>query len=606
MIIERAPRFICLFLLASLLSPLPASAGAVKTVVVEGASAPMQGPAGANVGRASLGSPSAALSAPGLISNLSVLSPAPAAPSVKTVPAVAPAGVVSAIPDGAQAGSLPLAEKPAAPMAKMSEAVAAELEVLQKPDLGTEASAAGGQRLEDIITRRRSVSGSGEVSMGVLAAPAEANPSGLQSPAPAKTADKTAAKPSSPAPSVKPVEGRLAYGLKRRLLAAVASLFGVSSSLPPAGPQLAAAVVAEAGQRRVVFSDFDDTLGPYNSVLTPEMAAALAAIRQSGKEVAVITDRTDKAGGHQLSAFESLAAIPAEARAGMYVAAVSGGKVYRYDDKGEPVLVYEYPPLDESRRQPIKEAIAALKAQFPGLGTSQHPGDAKNPAESWQPYSYAMMLAVGTPEPALKKAALLFQSELKKRGFDVKVTPRVPKDPANPPYMQFSVVNKSVSVGYIAKALGAEPWEALALGDNMYTPQSPENPGRLARLAQGWAERLSGRPLPFTGNETDRNMEKALPGMLALSVGGTADSRMDNAYVLPGKGAPASLEILRAVAAAPARTADPLRYWKLAGAVLLAVLMAAAVFYAWYAFWQAFAEAASRMTFPGTDISDLF
>ncbi len=598
MTIHATRRIALVSLLSLILSPLTAAAGAVKAVVVEGVSAPVQGPAGVNAVRPSLGSPTSALSAPGLISNLSILTPAPVAPSIRTAqPLIAPI-----LP----AAAAPQAEKPVSPLAKMSEEVAAEVVTLQKPDIGSEASSTGGQRIEDIITGRRSASGSGEVSVGALAAPAEANPSGLQAPAPGKAADKTAAKPSSPASSVQPVEGRFAYGLKRRLLAGIASLFGVSSSLPPAGPQLAAAVIAEAGQRRVVFSDFDDTLGPYNSVLTPEMAAALAAVRQSGKEVAVITDRTDISGGHQLSAFESLATIPAEARAGMYVAAVSGGKVYRYNEKGEPVLVYEYPPLDESRRQPIKEAIAALKEQMPALGTSQHPGDAKNPAESWQPYSYAMMLAVGTPEPALKKAALLFQGELKKRGFDVKVTPRVPKDAANPPYMQFSIVNKSISVGYIAKALGAEPWEALALGDNMYTPQSPETPSRLARWAQRTAERIAGRPLPFTGNETDRNMEKALPGMLAVSVGGTADSRMDNAYVLPGKGAPASLEVLRSVAATPARTADPLRYWKLAGAVLLFTLLAAGIVFSWYAFWSAFYEAASRMTFPGGGISDLF
>ncbi|MBI5240877.1 MAG: hypothetical protein HY926_10430 [Elusimicrobia bacterium] len=591
MTIKAIRRLASLSILTLLLSPLPAAAGAMKTAVGEGGAAPIQGPAGINIGRSALGSPSASLSAPGLTTAPSALAPSVAAPSVKVPLAAAPQ-----------------AEKPVAPMVQLSQEVSAEITALQKPDIGSESASSGGQRIEDIITGRRSVSGSGEVSVGVLAAPAEANPSGLQPAAPGKSVEKSAAKPSAPASAqaVKPVEGRFAYGLKRRLLAALASVFGVSASLPPAGPQLAAAVVAEAGRKRVVFSDFDDTLGPYNSVLTPEMAAALAAVRQSGKQVAVITDRTDKAGGHQLSAFESLATIPAEARAGMYVAAVSGGKVYRYDDKGEPVLAWEYPPLDESRRQPIKEAIAALKAQLPGLGTSQHPGDAKNPAESWQPYSYAMMLAVGTPEPAIKKAARLFEEELKKRGFDVFVNARVPKDPANPPYIQFSVVDKSASVGTIAKALGLEPWEALALGDNMYVPRSPETPGRLARLAQRVAERLSGRPLPFTGNETDRNMEKALPGMLALSVGGTADSRMADAYVLPGKGAAASLEVLRSVASKPADAADPLRHWKLAGAVLLIALLAAGIFYSWYVFWSAFYEAASRMTFPGGNLSDFF
>jgi len=600
----------CLPLLSSAFCSHQAWAGATRVVTaMETPVFSNAGPAGMSNGISGAGSPVTSLAAPGLISNLSALTPAPAATAVKTAPVLSPSGVILAAPAAAPAAPVlrPKTEAPAgpaAPVAKLSEAVSAEVQVIQKPDIGAEDSSSAGQRVEDVITGRRSV-GSGDISAAVLAAPEQVIPSSQLSPsAPGKSIDK--AKPTAPTQAVKAVEGRFAYDMKRRLLAAVASVFGVTASLPPSGPQLAAAVLAEAGHRRVVFSDFDDTLGPYNSVLAPEMAAALAAIRKAGKEVAVITDRTDVSGGHQLSAFESLAAIPAADRTGMFVAAVSGGKVYRYDEKGEPVKVWEYPPFDESLRQPVLEAIAATKAQLPALGTSQHPGDAKNPAESWQPYSYAMMLAVGTPEAAVKQASRLFAAELKKRGLDVKVNARVPKDPVNPAYIQFSIVDKSASVNYIAGVLGVEPWEALALGDNMYVPESPARPSLLAALAQRVAERLSGRPLPFTGNETDRNMEKALPGMLALSVGGSADPRMANAYVLPGKGAAASLEVLRSVASHPADTADPMRYWKLAGAALVLALVAAGIFAGWYAFYHAFFEAASRMVVPGPDIGPLF
>ena len=89
-------------------------------------------------------------------------------------------------------------------------------------------------------------------------------------------------------------------------------------------------------------------------------------------------------------------------------------------------------------------------------------------------------------------------------------------------------------------------------------------------------------------------------------MGGTADPRMARAYVLPGKGAAASLEVLRSVASRPARAADPLRYWKLAGAAVLLALMATAIFYSWYVFWQAFYETASRMVIPGPGIGDFF
>jgi hydroxymethylpyrimidine pyrophosphatase-like HAD family hydrolase len=465
----------------------------------------------------------------------------------------------------------------------ISEAVQAEVSVIQKPETGAEGASASAGKLEDLITGKRSVGGTGEVAVGALAAPADAGRSvALQPASAAAGAKKDSAVPASIAQAPKATQGRFAYEAKRRALVLIASMFGITASLPPVGPRLEQAVLSQAAGKRVVFSDFDDTLGPYNSVLTPEMSAAISAVRKAGKQFAVITDRTDVSGGRQLSAFESLATIPAEDRAGMYVAAVSGGKVYRYNEQGEPVKVWEYPAFDESRRQPVLDAIAATKAQLSSLGTTQHPGDDKNPAESWQPYSYAMMLAVGTPEAAVKKAARLFESELRQRGMDVSVNARIPKDPANTPYIQFSIVDKSASVKYIAGALGVKPWEALAMGDNMYVPQTPEQPGGLARLAQGWAEKLSGRPVPFTGNETDRNMEKALPGMMALSVGGSVDPRMAHAYALSGKGAAESLAILRSVASRPADKADPARYWKIAAAAAAIAVVAALALWGWW------------------------
>ncbi|MFA6004071.1 MAG: hypothetical protein WC881_08380 [Elusimicrobiota bacterium] len=512
---------------------------------------------------------------PSLILGLPVLAPAPA-----LVPAASPVQAQSQISAAAQ----PPASQP---VGKLAEAVQAEAASLQTPSLGAEGSSAVGQRVEDLMTGGRSASGA---DSPVAAAAAAA-------PAPTLRASAAQAASAQPVPAVQSAvrtapatDSSVMYGAKRRFLAAVASAFGIVASLPPAGPALAQKVLDEAASKRVAFSDFDDTLGPYNSVLTPEMAAAIAAVRRSGKEVAVITDRTDASGGHQLSAFESLAAIPAADRAGMYVAAVSGGKVYRYDAQGEPVKVWEYPPFDDSRRQPVLAAIAAVKDQLAALGTSQHPGDAKNPAESWQAYSYAMMLAAGTPADVVKKAGRIFESELNKRGMEVKVNARVPKDPANPAYIQFSIVNKSASVKYISNALGIAPREALALGDNMYVPLSPERPSRLAQKAWRWAERVSGRAIPQIGNETDRNMEKALPGMLALSVGGTADPRMANAYVLPGHGAPVSLQVLRAMASRPAGAKDPGAMAVILPA--LAILGAAALGY--LAMFKAFADVFSQ------------
>jgi hypothetical protein len=301
------------------------------------------------------------------------------------------------------------------------------------------------------------------------------------------------------------------------------------------------------------------------------MTAAISAVRKAGKEVAVITDRTDTPGGHQLTAFESLAPIPVSERAGMYVAAVGAGRLYRYNDQGEPVKIWESPLLEGEKRDKVRQASEALKPRLAQIGTSQFPGNGKCPAESWGPFSYGIMLAIGTPPAVVKQAALLFEAELKERGLDLKVSARTPKDPANPPYLQLFIVDKSASVGVISRALDIKPGQAVAIGDNMYAPQSPETPGRLARLAQRFVEALSGQPVGLTGNETDRNMERPLPGLLALSVGGTADSRMSNAYVLSGHGADATRQVLLAMASQPAET-EPASDWKKAGAALARLL----------------------------------
>jgi hypothetical protein len=607
-ILLSLPLLSCAFL------PPQARAGATQIVTgVETTAMPVTGAAGMSNGVSVLVSPVTTLSAPGLSSKLSVLTPAPAAVSAQTALPLPASDITLAAPAMISPVVQPQAPAPAAPaatVAKMSEAVSAQVQIIQKPESGAETSSSSGQKVEDIITGRRSASGSGDVSMAVLAAPSDIAPSSQLQPASAASASaKPSVQPAAPAQVQKTTDSRLAYGAKRRLLAAIASVFGITASLPVAGPQIEQAVLSEAAHKRVVFSDFDDTLGKYNSVLTPEMAAAISAVRKAGKQVAVITDRTDTAGGTQKSAFESLAPIPVSERAGMYVAAVSGGRVYRYDSEGVPQKVWEYPPLEGERRQAVKDASDALKARLAELGAAQHPGDQRNPSESWQPYSYSLMLAIGTPEAVVKKAAKAFQEELKKRGIDAEVLPRVPKDPTNPAYLLYNVVNKSASVGYISKALGVEPWEAIAIGDNMYMPRNKEaeQPGRLTGAALGLAERLSGRSVPLTGNETDRNMERPLPGLLALSVGGTADPRMKNAFVLSGHGADASLQVLRAMASHPADARDPLRYLKTAGAALALLMVLGVIYAGWYSFYHAFFEAASKMFVPGgPDIGDLF
>jgi hypothetical protein len=449
-----------------------------------------------------------------------------------------------------------------------------------------------------------------DAEIGAIAVAQTAPPGPTLAPAGSPEHSISAAGPAnSPAPRpAKTVDNSLSYRAHRLALAALASLFGVVASLPQAGPELTRQSLQDAGRRRVLFTDFDDTLGPYNTILLPEMAAAITAVMRAGKQVVIITDRSEvrEKGSAQMTAFESVSSIAPADRAGLILAATSGGHVYRYNDLGDPEKIWEYPALEGRLRDSVAEAAEAIKCRLPQLGTSQHPGDYRGPAEVWGTYGYSLMLAAGTPEPVVKAVAHVFEEELKKRSLGVAVEPRMAKNPALPPYVRFSLVDKSAAARHISEMLVAETWETVALGDNMYRPRQPEKLGFVGRAARYWAERLSGRPIALTGNETDRNMEKALPGMLALSVGGTADPRMHHAFVLPGRGQEASLEVLRAMAAEPAIKADPARYWKLAAAGALLIVFAIMIALGWLMFWQAFVSAAAAYFSPQPGIWELF
>ncbi|MDE2490129.1 MAG: hypothetical protein KGM24_04735, partial [Elusimicrobia bacterium] len=408
----------------------------------------------------------------------------------------------------------------------------------------------------------------------------------------AAAAAPEAPKAAAPAPAAAPADPpisrtRAGYRIRRLILNGVAALTGAVYSLPVAGPSLSRSLVARASGKRVVLSDYDDTLAHYNQVLPEDMVRAIADVKAAGKDFVVISDRGDEKRAHQLTVFESLASLPPSVRAGMYAAANSGGRVYRYDENGEPVRVFEAPALDAASKEKVAAAAAATKARLAELGAEQHVPSAanNNPSESWGTYGYAMMLKVGSDERQVRGAAAILQQELRARGLDVEVSPRFAKDPANPPYINFSIVTKKTSAAWIAKALKATAGEILILGDNAYAPVEAKRLAGLARLGR----LAAGRALPKTGNATDRNMERAVPGALTLSVGGTADPAMSDGWALRG-GPETTLEVLRAVAARPNRPAPPSSRAETAiQAVMIAAVLAAAGG-AYYAFFHALAE----------------
>ena len=526
-------------------------------VVALPAAAPMAAPSGF--------APSILTATPSLL--------APSAFAAAPVPVAAAAAVAAtpapALTPAARAASLP----------EMAVSLAPHLEAAAKPDTSASGAEAAGRSIEDVITGRRSA-GSGDISsvagaesfgvpaLAAAAAPAEAPKAGV---------------PAAAAPAaVKTVDSEISYRVHRFLLKTVAALTGAVFSQPAAGPALTAKLIKSAADRTAVFSDYDDTEAAYNQVLPQDMVDAVVAIKAAGKDFVVISDRGDEPRAHQLTVFESLASIPVETRAGMYVAANSGGRVYRYDEKGVPVRVFEAPPLDEAAKAEVSEAAEATKARLKEIGAEQHFPSAtnNNPSESWGTYGYALMLKVGSTNDHVRGAADILQAELAKRGLDVEVNPRFAKDPANPPYINFSVVTKETSSAFIAKALKLSAKDIVVIGDSMYTPHEPAKASWLTRLG----EKLSGRAMAQTGNRTDANMEKAVPGALTLGVGTTGDPRPSNLWVLGGKGPSVTREVLMSVASKSRASLDAKKNsvetaLHVGGAVALVAATAAAYYF---------------------------
>jgi hydroxymethylpyrimidine pyrophosphatase-like HAD family hydrolase len=463
---------------------------------------------------------------------LSLMSPSLSAPSALT------SAPMIAAPAALKAAS------PAAAIAEKVMAAAPALQALAKPETAGSAASVAGQDLENILTGAKAARSS-ELSEAVAGIPSALTPN-LAAPSAAPEAPKTPEVPAAAPAPFKSIASASSYSAHRLALKAIAVLTGAVFTLPQAGPALTAKIIASAADKALVLSDFDDTLAGYNEVLPSDKIEAVRKIRAAGKHFAVISDRGDvkRPNSTQLTVFESLESIPVADRVGMYVAANSGGKVYKYDEQGVPQKVHEAEALEAEKLEHVQAAAAATKARLSEVGAEQHVADSKNPAESYNTYGYAMMLKPGSSEDSVRGAAAILSAELATRGIEVEVNPRFAKDPANPPYITFSIITKADAAAYIAKALKIEAKDALIIGDAMFVPREAKKAGWLSRLG----ERLSGRPQVKTGNETDRNMTKNLPGVLTLGVGAAMDPRVANGWALDGKGPVVTQRVLESVA----------------------------------------------------------
>ncbi|MDO8756717.1 MAG: hypothetical protein Q7J64_01785, partial [Elusimicrobiota bacterium] len=410
---------------------------------------------------------------------MGIASPMPAmAPPVLALSALTAPSVLSAAP----VLSAPAALTPAASIAAKISAAAPALEAIANSETGGSAAATAGRDLEDILTGAQSAMADEMWEAAFVAPSAFASPlSAASAPSEGRKSDVPSAAPTVDAP--KTVESASSYSFHRLALKTIAAVTGAVFSLPQAGAALTNKIIASAADKQLVVSDFDDTLAAYNAVLPQEKIDAIRAIRKAGKHFAVVSDRGDvkRAGSTQLTVFESLANLPADVTEGMYVAANSGGKLYQYQN-GVPVKIWEAEPLEAEKLQAVKDASAATVARLSEVGVEPHPGDSVNPKESFNTYGYALMIKVGATPVQMTQVAAIMSQELAKRGIEVEVSGRLPKDLKNPGYAMFSIITKAPATAKIAEKLGLKSSQALVIGDMMYVPRPAKKASWMTRL----------------------------------------------------------------------------------------------------------------------------
>ncbi|HAH08397.1 MAG TPA: hypothetical protein DCM05_18035 [Elusimicrobia bacterium] len=340
-----------------------------------------------------------------------------------------------------------------------------------------------------------------------------------------------------------PEGGAADYEVHRAALRALAGK-GVILSLRPVSKTHAAEILARLTQNKpdLAIFDYDDTLQKWNTPISPETAAALKASNDAGVRTMILTDRPDVAQKPgDTTILDSLQPMSAEQKAGLIVQSSRGTRTTVFNRDGSARLIDSNDvSWTESEKTAITDAAAVMAERY-----------GKPSREEFTAYTYFRTLRLGLSKAETEAAAAALQDELKTRGIDVEVIGRMPKDvQKDEPYLSLSKIDKSIGVRWTRSnlAFAERMMDAVKLGLS----------GRWLERLAGLFRRLPSRPVAaektlivgdqfFGAKVTDRNMTKGAPGALALSVGGTADPRIDNVFVLPENGAAGSLSILGAL-----------------------------------------------------------
>ncbi|MFH2201976.1 MAG: MFS transporter [Elusimicrobiota bacterium] len=357
-----------------------------------------------------------------------------------------------------------------------------------------------------------------------------------------------------------PKGGAADYEIHRTALKALAEDFGELRSLRPITRAHADAILQklEKDKPEEAFFDYDDTLAPFNTPISPETGEALKAAADAGVEPIILTDRPDaKKREQDVTIVDSLTPLTLAQKQSLTLVSSRGTRTLLYNRKGEPVLVREETGSavhwTEAEQAGILQARQAFLDHYGYHKDGSAKGEQAVNGKTYdlKSYSYAHFLPLGWSEQAVRDAAEKLQEELFARNVPFTVTPRIARNPeVDAPYMTVSKIDKRTGV--------------LPLRANRRAIEQVKDmlrfglPARFAKAAWKAVNMLVKRPVGlsktlsvgdqfFDMRTADMGFVYASPGALAISVGGKADPRLENVVVWPTEGAEASREILQAL-----------------------------------------------------------
>lgn len=327
------------------------------------------------------------------------------------------------------------------------------------------------------------------------------------------------------------------YEVKRQALRALADL-GKVVSLPAVSEKHAQEILQNLKTRPIDFAafDYDDTIEPRSKPITKETSAALADLGRAGVPAMILTDRSPESrGAGDTGIFESVKDIDAKDARFITLGSNRGAQTWTFDKAAKPVLLSQEDAWNDNELAVLDFVKGALASRGYADGRDLQTA-----------YDFAIYLKPELSEQEAVDAYNQLRGMVQRQGWSVIL--REPHD-GSARFLTVTKYDKSLGVSVLRKDSGRIDKRRLI---------ERAVPGALRGLADKLAALIPSRTLSGQGlvvgdhmfgtNAADADMVKAAPGGIGISVGGTADPRLDNVFVWPTEGHQASVELAKAAA----------------------------------------------------------